>query len=342
MPTASFNFDKTQSIEEWLVFIFTQLTNIDIVHDNLFNFFEEKTFTVSREAFISGNDIDLIKASGIWQIVKLVIDKEVGQRRLADQSFVSATGSLLNLIRRICQEPFVEFFMDTYGDKYYFICRKPPFSEESYKSNFTINIYEEDVISDSLSFNNEFYTWFKLTPSGSLLDSNDGASMTLLPAVLLPEYVEVWGSKILDIPTQYLDIDVSQSDKTESNLDAIQKQGRQDLDWLIEINAYLPFARQGSIVVKSDRRIKRGMNIRYVPTGELFYVDGVGNNREFGDIIGGVTALQVTRGIVEKHYDKYFSLVNLLRNNKNSDKWDPTTWSVNNEIFKFLLQRKQY
>ena len=341
MPTASFNFDKTQSIEEWLVFIFTQLTNIDIVHDTLFNYFEEKTFVVSREAFINGNDIDLIKASGIWQIVKLVIDKEIGGRRLADQSFASATGSLMNLIRKICQEPFVEFFMDTYGDKFYFICRKPPFSESSYKSNYTINIYEDDVIADNLSFNNEFYTWYKLNPYGSLIDDSLGESMAILPAVMLPEYMEIWGSKILEITTQYLDIDVSQSVQTENNLDIIKSQGRQDLDWLIETHAYLPFTRQGTITIKSDRRIKRGMNIRYVPTGELFYVDGVSNSREFGEIISSETTLQVNRGIVEKHYEKYFNLVKLLRNNKNSDKWDPTTWSVNTEIFKFLLNRRQ-
>lgn len=68
--------------------------------------------------------------AGIWQIIKLVIDDSVKDRRLTDASIGNENGSLLNAFRKICQEPFCEFFTDTYGDQFYFIARKKPFDKE--------------------------------------------------------------------------------------------------------------------------------------------------------------------------------------------------------------------
>ena len=338
----TFNFDKTQTIMEWLTFIFSQLTNIDICPDSLFNSYKEKAFIITREQSQTGFDYKSVQANGIWQIMRLAIDPEISERKIADSSFTTAMGSLLNLIRKICQPPFIEFFMDTYGDKFYFICRKPPYSEQSFKTNYCINVFSDDVISDSLSFTNEFYTWYKLNPAGSIIDATGGGSLIILPAVMLPEYMEIWGSKILDVTTQYLDFDHVESDQTKQNLQNIQDQGRQDLDWLIETNAYLPFVRQGTINIKPDRRIKVGMNIRYLPTGEIYHVDGVSNSKSFNASAQQMTTLHVSRGMVEKHIDKYFNVVNLLRKSKNANKWDTDTWTVNKDNFNFLLERKQF
>jgi hypothetical protein len=230
--------------------------------------------------------------------------------------------------------------MDTYGDKFYFICRKPPYSEQSFKTNYCLNIYEEDVISDDLMYCNDFYTWYKLNPSGSIIDSTDSQSLFLLPAVMFPEYMEIWGSRVLDITTQYLDFDMSYSDQTKSNLDNIINQGRQDLDWLIETHAYLPFTRQGTINIKKDRRIKRGMNIRYMPTGEVFHVDSVSNYQTFENQINSGTAINVSRGMIEKHLDVYFNIINLMRNNKSKTDWSKDTWTVNRNNFDFLMKNK--
>ena len=370
----TFNFTKTQSIEEWLIFIFSQLVNVEIVPDTLSKGYPNKTMTVSRETNVDKAGTyfyDLKNAVGIWQFVKLVVDEEIGKRRVADQSFSNAQGSLMNFIRKICQKPFCEFYMDTYADKYYFICRKPPFSQKAFASNYCLNIFEDDVYGDELSFNTNFFTYFHLTPSGSLIDDTGGAAMTLLPAVMLPEYMDMWGSKILDVTTQYLDFDMSNSTLTKVNNDDILKQGRQDLDWLLETHAYLPFTQQGTITIKADRRFKRGINVRYLPTGEVFYVDGVTQNRQYGDKANGSTTLHVSRGMVEKHLDKYFTVINLLRNAKskpaqtppaappaplppistnggatqpqsNTDNWDANTWTVNKDIFNFLLNRRQF
>lgn len=68
---------------------------------------------------------------GIWQLIDLVIDKSIANRRVVDSSIGNETGSLINAIRKICQEPFVEFFTDTYGNKFQFIVRKPPFDKQS-------------------------------------------------------------------------------------------------------------------------------------------------------------------------------------------------------------------
>lgn len=70
-------------------------------------------------------------ANGIWQIIKLVIDENASDRRMSDPSISQPDGSLMNQFRKICQEPFVEFFTDTYEDLFYFIVRQPPFTKEA-------------------------------------------------------------------------------------------------------------------------------------------------------------------------------------------------------------------
>jgi hypothetical protein len=132
-------------------------------------------------------------------------------------------------------------------------------------------------------------------------------------------------------------------------------QHRIDLDWLIETHSYLPFTTSGTITIKEDRRIKRGMNIRYYPTGEMFYIDAVSHSKTLSETTQSYTTLHVSRGMVEKHIDKYFQIINLLKNSKSNfspskqnistsdiSKWDKDTWTVNKEIFDFFIKKKQY
>lgn len=85
----------------------------------------------------------LLPVKGIWQIIKLVIDDSVKNRLLADASIGNEMGSLINAIRKICQEPFCEFFTDTYGDQFYFIVRKKPFDSKSITSFLKRQIVSE-------------------------------------------------------------------------------------------------------------------------------------------------------------------------------------------------------
>lgn len=69
-------------------------------------------------------------ASGIWQIVKMVIDSDVANFLNYDPTVASIQGGLSNFVNHICQRPFVEFAGDTFGDMYYFTIRRPPFDRE--------------------------------------------------------------------------------------------------------------------------------------------------------------------------------------------------------------------
>lgn len=337
-----FYFDKIMKVEDWITFIFSQLVHERVVPEALFNGYTDKTFVISKTDLNNKTatfNYKRVLAKGIWQCIKLVFDNNITNRLIGDSSLATDTGSLLNLIRKVAQKPFVELISDTYSNKYYFMFRKPPFSEQSFKSNKCINIFDSDTITDTLYKCNEVYTWYRLTATGSIIDNTDSNSMINLPAVLLPEYVDIFGMKILDVQSNYLDFLKVVGDGLEADLNRIIQQGREDLDWLIETNAYLPFTRMGTINIKQDRRIKRGMCIRYFPTGEVFYVDEVTHSSNYQNAKQNTqnTTLTVSRGIIEKHYDKYFSVVRLLRNSQNEQKW-----TVNKDVFNFLIQNKQW
>ena len=258
-------------------------------------------------------DVNERYASGIWQIIKTVIDPEVADKQINDATISMMQGSLFNFFEKVIQKPFVEFFGDTYGDQYYFIVRKPPFTEKAFKSLFTINIQDDKVFSEELSFDNEhIYSWYQLTPNGNYIGGQD-LIFQYLAAVYFPEYGEIWGSKPLTIVTNYITFIKESGD--------IQLQAAlQDLKFLIDIHSYLPFTRKGTITIQHNRKIKKGMRILYEPTDEYFYVDSVSHtiNSNSG-IIDATTTLQVSRGMKRKYVDvdikhdetlSYFNLIN--------------------------------
>lgn len=336
-----FNFFQTHSIDEWITFIFSQLTNSVVVPDSLFNSYKDRSFITSRQnTHNAENDFTYKKtlASGIWQIVKLCFDNETTKRRLADDSLSTNTGSLMNMVRKYAQMPFIQMNMDTYGDKFYFMFRKPPFTYESFKTNPCINIFDGDVTSENLDFDGEFYSMFQLDALGSLIESTDGQNLLVQPAVLFPEFMRFFGLRNLHVASNYLDFDASVSNLTQTNLDHLTTQLNNDMDWLINAHLYLPFTRKGSITIKGDRRIKRGMNIRYFPTGEVFYVDNVSNYASFSESSNErATTVQISRGMVEKDLEKYFNLTKTTKGEDGKKKWD-----TNIENFKYLIERRQF
>ena len=70
-----------------------------------------------------------------------------------------------------------------------------------------------------------------------------------------------------------------------------------DLLFLIESTAYLPFTRKGTVKVNGDRRIKVGSFVRIDSTDELYYVTGVNNNLSIGNSIERTTMITVERGM---------------------------------------------
>jgi len=264
-----------------------------------------------------------VPMKGIWQIVKFVIDDSVSERLLCDSSIGNEMGSIINAIRKICQDPFCEFFTDTYGDQFYFIARKKPFdynSVISYLENtaavesntFTPNpkpllpslaldIEDVDVINDSFTTCQEAYSWYHIKLPSSFTGGDSQIAFAYMKALYFDEYARMFGAKSLDVTTNYIPYAAIQDKNTESNNAYFLQQLIKDQQYLIESHAYLPFTRQGTITINGDRRFKKNNFVRYKPTGEIFYIDSVTNNISInGQTIDRTTTLHVSRGMVEK------------------------------------------
>lgn len=256
-------------------------------------------------------------AHGIWQIIKLVIDKGVTNRRLVDASISSASGSLLNFIQKVCQEPFVEFYMDTYGDNYYLIARKPPYDREGMRSlldgkifvesesgqekmfSSVIDIEAKDIIDEKLFYDDSgAISWYHLQPQNSFIGSASTFTLAYLPAIFFQEYADIWGSKAMQLVHNYMPR--IPLDKNIDIASIIEAQAYEDLKFIIESNAYIPFTRRGQITVNGDRRLKIGNVIRYKSTGEIFFIDHVQQLFTINEAtIDRTTVLQVSRGMKE-------------------------------------------
>ena len=59
------------------------------------------------------------------------IDKQLSDRRIVDRSLANPEGTLFDLFKKICQEPFVEFWGDTWNEGFDILIRKPPFTRSA-------------------------------------------------------------------------------------------------------------------------------------------------------------------------------------------------------------------
>lgn len=365
------------------------------------NEFAKEAFKASYRLIKSKRDVvkeTFIKKPlpGIWSIINLAIDESVADRRIVDQSIGNEHGSLLNGIRKICQDPFVEFFTDTYGDKFHFIARKKPFDKNSLvsaingqsvfekqepktlidkkfdltkeavpnnKVNLIIDIEEIDVISDSLVFSQESYSWYRLQLQNVIGGNDNSMAFAYLKAIYFKEYADMFGSKPLDITTNYIPYNPVVDKNKKLPTAYFIKQGTYDLQYMIETHVHLPFTRQGTITINGDRRIKKGTFIRYKGTEEIYYVDAVANNFtiDMGNI-DRVTTLQVSRGMVEKHINpnpsidgqtySYFNITSLpidpnvfTQSEKGFSSFNETVtskWKINVDVFNFFIKRLQF
>ena len=286
----------------------------------------EKELFIAIDAYIDSESSNIQNkdtwtedyAPGIWQIVKLVIDEGVTQRRVVDSSMSSANGSLLNYIRKVCQEPFVEFYMDTYGDTFNLIVRKPPYDKngilsmldgscrvekEEGKDEFVvstvIDVEMEDVLKEELGYDDKgAITWYHLEPQASFIGNSSTFSLAYLPSIFFEEYADIWGSKPLQCVHNY--IPNMQIDPQANMLNVCELQAFEDLRYMVESNAYLPFTRRGSLTLSGDRRLKYGNIIRYKSTGEIFFVEQVQQTASINESsIDRSTTIQVSRGMRE-------------------------------------------
>ena len=330
-------------IDNILNFIINALGNIRICSDNLFESYQNYVVTGDENPPVknrSGNEIpagqvydarthkvklfpdqtgEMVPLHGIWQIIKLVVDSTVQQRLVADSSIGNEQGSIINAIRKICQEPFCEFYGDTIGDQYYFTVRKPPFDFAGMNSmiaqlseNTTgraiameecvVNVYPDDISDMSLEYTtDEAYSWFHLNPMGNM---QGGDSFAYLRAVYFKEYADIWGSKPFDIVSNYIPVfPILSGQDMFLGISYMIKQAIMDLQYLIQSHAYLPFSRRGTITIQGgNRRIKRGTFVRLVNSGEIGYVDSVSHHSSISmNQVDRTTTIQISRVLKEEY-----------------------------------------
>jgi len=236
-------------------------------------------------------------AVGIWQIVKVLSDRYSLSQSINDATIAFDQGSLINYVKKVVQEPWLEFSGDTYFDQYYFSVRKEPFDYNGWLALLQYwTIRENDVIADNINwYNGPIYSWYQIIPSGSFL-GDQNQIFAHVTAVFFEEYAEVWGSKPLSVVSNYLNFVKNQDGPI------MEEKALEDLRYMIESNCYLPFTREGTITVRGRGIYRRGQKIYYQPTEEVFYIDGVSQSWNITD--GGVeytTTLKVSRGMDRRH-----------------------------------------
>lgn len=358
-----FNAYVDRSIDFSLRFIFNLLANIKVCDNVLFQHYPERVFRYESNdtssnsqqqkgvGSFNANQYNKVDVDGIWNVIRLVVDPEIGSRRIVDSSISTDSGSLINFVHKVCQDPFVEFYGETFGDKYYFIARKHPFTGKAVKSyiqqNLIIDIADDVVYSSDFRFDDsEVYSWFRLIPRGNFFGDSNGISLLQFPAIFFPKYAEIWGSRPLSVVSNYIDYNYLSNSKNSVDLDYLTKQATQDLAYIIETHAMLPFTRTGTISILGDRRIKKGMFIRFQPTSEVFYVESVTNSWLFNSGTNDrITNLTVSRGMVERFMDtsqriNYFNIVDLRKDSEGKAK--DNNFKVNDDVFEFFNKRQQF
>jgi hypothetical protein len=351
-----------------------------------------------------------VLAEGVWSITKVIVDPQVANLRLIDTTLLSEQGSLINFVNRVCQDPFVEFYTETIKDQFYWIARRPPHNQQAIldaidgislgvtteqeeifvevdgiltrkkfdvstanaTASFVIDVDPLDVVSFELEFHTTVYSWYKLESRYAFGGSTDNvSSYALLPAVFLPTYTNLFGSRPYNCFTNYVNYVPTSGKEDVRNYKNALEQAYYDLKWLIETNSYLPFTRRGSITINENRRIKKGMHIRLNSTGEIFLVTSVSHSISISGGMARATTLQVERGMIERYikgedvegfgFVSYFNIVDMPINLKRRRAQKELTsitkdgkleqalpyeiianWRENEDVINFFVNRRQF
>lgn len=361
-----FNAYIDRSIDFSMRFIFNMLANIKICDNELFSCYgDDRTFWYDYRKVLDNNGetsvLDKTPVEGIWQIIKLVIDPKISDRRIVDSSIVSDQGSLKSFIDgKVVQSPFAEFYGDTYGNQFYFMVRKPPYNGESYRSNakIALSIEEDDIYSENLTWSDEeVYSWYRIIPRGNIFGDDNSLALTYFPAVYFSEYADLWGSRPLQIVTNYISFPGFRGTENKESLNYLIDQSYEDLSFVIQSNAYLPFSRKGTITIKGDRRMKRGNMVFHKGTGEYFMIDSVMNTTNVnGSATDRVTELHVIRGLKKAFVEgreveiqgaqgtpitkrvSYFDIITIQDDPSLNGK---KTFKLDRDVFNFFVRRMQ-
>lgn len=343
-----------QKIKEYSGFIMNQLVNIGIVPDSLFEPSAKRTELYP----VPAKEDQIGAVTGIWKIVQAFVDDQLSDRRIVDYSLANPEGTLMDLFNKICQQPFVEFWGDTWGDEFVVMMRQPPFTKSAiqniYDNKSYIRVNPTDVYQLSLQYDNRMYGWYRIMPQNSFLGKSEFSSLAFVPIILLDEYVERFGNKRCITNDIYLSCGAFNGKGEEGNVGLLSQALINDLLFTVETTMYLPFTRKGTITMNGDRRIKPGTFIHFAPTDELFYVTAVSNSIQFSNNnVDRVTTLTVERGMrmdcirAKSGGYSYFDLVDIeglrgamYKGIANQDSSVPNKATVNSGAFNFFLERK--
>lgn len=305
---------KMQSIRDSLSFMINQLTNLGVCNDELFSSYDDvgegdkvnsagQRKRRTRTLQLTGTKKDQITwnvVSGIWQIVDILVDEQIDDRRIANSQISNPNGNLLSVVESFCQRPFVEFFGDTYGDKFVFIARTPPFTKAAILSVLNsldfIDVNLRDVEEYDLTGDTTFYTWFEMDPRNMFLGRSDSIALAYLPVVYFPEIAETFGNKQMKITDNYISNRAFTGNALTENRDEFKQKAIEDFLYIIESYCNLPFTEIGTITLKRDRRIKAKTWVKI--GSQFFYVESVTNSFfASGELVDGLTILSVSRGM---------------------------------------------
>lgn len=361
-------FGKTyQSIKDIFQFYISVLQNVGYIPEE----YNEEIFS----SYVSDDGIDIRNknkegdlSKGVYQIIDLYVDETVGRRRVVDASVNSPEGPFRQLFSKICQEPFVEFLTETIYDRFMLIVRQPPFAKKDLvrvvREKLYVPIKQSDITNANLTFSKEIYTWYQLEVQGLFFGQSNEISLEHCPIIQLDEYVNIWGSKRFSVTHNYRNVRSYYDAKTTESFNVFRKQVVDDLIFLLETHAYLPFTRTGTLELGYvNNKIKKGSFIYIEESNELYYVDVVQHSitKSSEGMVTGSTTLTLSRGMIVDYIEgictnigltSYFNIVDLpfLRDvlyknyfaHKTRNDNDPKGQVVNKEMFNFFLKRKQF
>lgn len=313
---------QMKPIRECIWFIVNVMSNIGVAKNNVFDSWQDKR-TKSYDLGVKEKQ----SVNGIWQIFKVFVEDVLEKRVLIDSSIANPNGTLLEYMNRVCQFPLVEFYFDTYVNTIDLIVRQPPFNKDAilgaYKNGQYITVKTENTYGYDLSYDTRSYSWYQLRVMSNHAGQNNTTSLAFVPIVYLSEYAEVFGNKKMSFTDQYLNYKETEGPKATQSLSNFQAAATNDLIYIMESTAYLPFTRTGTITINGDRRIKVGTFIYFEPTNEFFYVSSVVNNVSFLDgNLQRQTIVQVERGMYMPILSNSFSNVKDRKDNAGEESKD--------------------
>lgn len=313
---------QMKPIRECIWFIVNVMSNIGVAKNNVFDSWQDKR-TKSYDLGVKEKQ----SVNGIWQIFKVFVEDVLEKRVLIDSSIANPNGTLLEYMNRVCQFPLVEFYFDTYVNTIDLVVRQPPFNKDAilgaYKNGQHITVKTENTYGYDLSYDTRSYSWYQLRVMSNHAGQNNTTSLAFVPIVYLSEYAEVFGNKKMSFTDQYLNYKETEGPKATQSLSNFQAAATNDLIYIMESTAYLPFTRTGTITINGDRRIKVGTFIYFEPTNEFFYVSSVVNNVSFLDgNLQRQTIVQVERGMYMPILSNSFSNVKDRKDNAGEESKD--------------------